>query len=126
LPNSPAAKIWRPLLPRDDPFAVAVFDFRHSSVRWYNCRVSRDYLRILWDAPDDPDGNVQHVAEHGLDLEDVEEVLENPTGRGRSESTQRPCVWGYTREGVYIIVVYDEIDEDTIRVVTAYEVPESN
>jgi hypothetical protein len=35
-------------------------------------------FRILWDDPDDPDGNVQHVAEH----------------------------------------------EDTIRVVTAYEVPD--
>jgi hypothetical protein len=23
-------------------------------------------FRILWDEPDDPDGNVQHIAEHGL------------------------------------------------------------
>jgi DNA-binding phage protein len=23
-------------------------------------------FRILWDDPDDPDGNVQHIAEHGL------------------------------------------------------------
>ena len=27
-------------------------------------------------------------------------------------------------EGLYILVVYEEIDEDSIRVVTAYEVPE--
>ncbi len=39
-------------------------------------------------------------------------------------SSGRPCVWGYTLEGIYIIVVYEEIDEDTIRVVTAYEVSE--
>jgi uncharacterized DUF497 family protein len=45
--------------------------------------------------------------------------------RGTSASAGRPCVWGYTLEGIYIIVVYEEIDEDTIRVVTAYEVPES-
>ena len=32
-------------------------------------------FRILWDDPDDPDGNVQHIAEHGLEIEDVEEVL---------------------------------------------------
>ncbi len=82
------------------------------------------FLRIFWDDPNDPDGNVQHIAEHGLDLEDVEEVLENPTARGRSASTDRPCVWGYTIEGIYIIVVYESIDDDTVRVVTAYEVPE--
>jgi len=82
-------------------------------------------FRILWDEPDDPDGNVQHIAEHGLAIEDGEEVLSNPTSEGMSASTGRPCVWGYTLEGIYIIVVYDEIDQDTIRVVTAYEVPES-
>jgi hypothetical protein len=59
-----------------------------------------------------------------LSIEDVEEVLENPTSEGTSGSTGRSCVWGYTLEGLYIIVVYDEIDEDTIRVRTAYEVPE--
>jgi uncharacterized DUF497 family protein len=82
-------------------------------------------FRIIWDEPDDPDGNVQHIAEHGLTIDDVEEVLANPISEGTSASTGRPCVWGYTLEGIYIIVVYEEIDEDTIRVVTAYEVPES-
>ena len=82
-------------------------------------------FRILWDEPDDPDGNVQHIAEHGLSIDDVEEVLTNPTSEGTSASTGRPCVWGYTLEGIYIIVIFEEIDEDTLRVVTAYEVPES-
>ncbi len=78
-----------------------------------------DIFRILWDEPDDPDGNVQHIAEHGLTIDDVEEVLSNSTSEGTSASTRGPCVWGYTLEGVYIIVVYEEIDQDTIRVVTA-------
>jgi uncharacterized DUF497 family protein len=60
-----------------------------------------------------------------LTIEDVEEVLSNPTSEGTSASSGRPCVWGYTLEGIYIIVVYEEIDQDTVRVVTAYEVPES-
>jgi hypothetical protein len=34
-----------------------------------------NFFRMLWDDADDPAGNVQHVAEHGLDIEDVEEVL---------------------------------------------------
>ncbi|MGH7171175.1 MAG: DUF4258 domain-containing protein [Gemmataceae bacterium] len=83
-----------------------------------------DIFRILWDDPDDPDGNVQHIGEHGLSIEDVEEALFNPTSEGTSASTGRPCIWGYTLESIYIIVVYDQLDPDTIRVVTAYEVPE--
>jgi uncharacterized DUF497 family protein len=81
-------------------------------------------FRILWDDPDDPAGNVQHLAEHGLSIEEVEEVLSDPSSEGKSASSGRPCVWGYTLEGMYIIVVYEEVDQDTIRVVTAYEVPE--
>jgi len=82
------------------------------------------YSSILWDADDDPEGNVQHLAEHGLDVEDVEWVLGAPSSKGASQSSGLPSVWGYTPDGTYIIVIYDEIDDDTIRVVTAYEVPE--
>lgn len=81
-------------------------------------------IRVIWDDPDDPNGNVQHIADHGLDIVDVEEVLANPTSEGVSQSTGRPCVWGYTLENDYIIVIYEEFDEDAIRVVTAYDVPE--
>jgi uncharacterized DUF497 family protein len=82
------------------------------------------FFRILWDNRDDPDGNVQHIAEHGLTIEDVEEVLSSPVSEGTSHSTGRPCVWGYTLKGIYIIVVFDEIDQDTVRVVTALCGPE--
>jgi uncharacterized DUF497 family protein len=82
------------------------------------------FFRILWDDPQDPKGNVQHIAEHGLDIEDVEEVWGSPTSEGVSASSGLPIVWGYTLERVYIIVVYEQIDQDTIRVVTAYPVPE--
>jgi uncharacterized DUF497 family protein len=84
-----------------------------------------NFLRILWDDPQDPSGNVQQLAEHGLDIDDVEEVLSSPSGRGVSSSSGLPVMWGYTLENVYIIVIYQRIDEDTIRVVTAYPVPES-
>ena len=50
-----------------------------------------------------------------LTIEDVEEVLANPTHESTSASTGRPCVWGYTLEGVYIIVVYEAVDAGTIR-----------
>ena len=32
-------------------------------------------VRIIWDVAEDPDGNVQHMAEHGITAEEVEEVL---------------------------------------------------
>jgi len=82
------------------------------------------FLSILWDEDDEPDGNVQHIAEHGLLIEDVEFVLENPVSESESGSTRRPCCFGYTSDGDFIIVIYEQVDEDTIYPVTAYEVPE--
>jgi hypothetical protein len=29
---------------------------------------------VAWDAEEDPDGNVQHIFEHGITMEEVEEV----------------------------------------------------
>ncbi len=82
------------------------------------------FLRVLWDSEDDPDGNVEHVLQHGVSPDDVEHVLSHAQSEGYSRSTGLPVAWGYTLDGRYVIVVYDRIDEDTIRVITAYEVPE--
>jgi uncharacterized DUF497 family protein len=82
------------------------------------------YSTIIWDEEDDPRGNVMHIAEHDLTVEDVEEVLAAPVSEGLSDSTGMPAVWGYVPDGRFIIVVFEEIDADTIRVITAYEVPE--
>jgi len=81
-------------------------------------------FQVIWDDDDQPDGNVQHIAEHGLTVEDVEHVLENPTAEGSSDSTGRPCCFGYTPGGDFIIVVYEQTGEEAIYPVTAYEVPE--
>jgi uncharacterized DUF497 family protein len=83
------------------------------------------FLQVVWDDEDQPDGNVQHITEHGLTMEDVEYVLENPTREGVSHSTGRPCCWGYTPGGDFVIVVYEEVDKDTIYPITAYEAVES-
>lgn len=82
------------------------------------------YSGIIWDEADDPQGNVLHVAEHDLTTDDVEEVLAAPVSEGRSKSTGYPAVWGHVPDGRFIIVVFEEVDSDTIRVITAYEVPE--
>jgi len=83
-----------------------------------------NFHAILWDPEEDPEGNVQHVEAHGISVEDVEWVLGAPASEGTSRSSGLPAAWGYTPAGEYIIVVYEQIDADTIRVVTAYEVPE--
>ena len=77
---------------------------------------------IIWN--DEPGENVDHIAEHGLLPEEVEHVLANHESGAESHSSGRPCVFGYTEDGRYIIVIYDEIDEDTVYPVTAYEVLE--
>lgn len=79
---------------------------------------------IIWDSADDALGNVQHIEAHGLSIEDVECVLGDPSSEGASRSSGLPAAWGYTPGGDYIIVIYEQVDADTIRVVTAYEVSE--
>lgn len=82
------------------------------------------HSRILWDDENDPDSNVEHIAQHDLTIEDVEYVLLNATDEGISRSTGLPVVWGYTQDGRYTIVVFQKLEEDLIRVITAYEVPD--
>jgi hypothetical protein len=79
----------------------------------------------LWDLDDDPEGNVMHIAEHGIAPIEVDEVLNNPIGHDISESSGRPLIFGYTAAGRLLVVVYEEIDEDYVYPVTAYELEES-
>ena len=72
---------------------------------------------IIWN------GNVDHIEEHGLTVEEVEYVLENPHHESISKSSGLPCVFGYTPDGTFIIVVYEQTEEG-IYPVTAYEVDE--
>jgi uncharacterized DUF497 family protein len=79
-----------------------------------------------WDLDDDTEGNVQHIAEHGLTKEEVEDVLSdsaNPTDE--SHSSGRPATFGWTKTGKHIIVVWEEVEEDPLTVypITAYETP---
>jgi uncharacterized DUF497 family protein len=84
----------------------------------------RDFDCILWDLDDDPDGNVQHIAKHGLTKEDVEDVFQSPQGTDISRSTGRPVVFGNTRGGRHIIVVYEITDAITAYPITAFDVPQ--
>ncbi len=65
---------------------------------------------IIWDLDDDPNGNVQHCAEHGVTKEEVEEVFQNATDADISRSSGRPVAFGDTSTGRHLMVVYEEID----------------
>ena len=78
---------------------------------------------VIWDLDDDPDGNVEHCAEHGVTKEEVEEVLDSATDHDVSRTSGRPVLFGDTLAGRHLMVVYEQIDDDTVYPVTAYEVP---
>ena len=79
--------------------------------------------QILWDLDDDPDGNVQHIAEHGITIEEVEDVLYAAEDFVASYSSGRPITFGETSTGKYLAIVFDVVEEDPLAVypVTAYE-----
>ena len=81
------------------------------------------YDTIIWDMDDDPDGNVQHCADHDISVAEVEDVIEDAIEKDFSRSSNRPVVFGNTRTGRHLMVVFDEIDAHTIYPVTACEVP---
>jgi uncharacterized DUF497 family protein len=79
---------------------------------------------VVWDLEDDPQGNVQHIAEHGVTADEVEEVLNDPAGEtGRSRSSGRPVTFGYTAAGRPLVVVWEIVEQDPLVIypVTAYE-----
>ena len=80
------------------------------------------WFDFIWD--DGEEGNVEHIAEHGLTPEDVEEVVQNPRSTDKSRSSGRPVATGYTPDGRYVFVVYELMDDVTVYVVSAYEVDE--
>ena len=82
------------------------------------------YIDIIWDLDDDPEGNVEHIAEHGITKDEVTEIVENPSGYETSRSSGRPIAFGRTTEGRLIYVVYEDVSEDVIYPVTAYEIEE--
>ena len=84
-----------------------------------------DDAQIVWDPDDDPDGNVQHIAENDLTVDEVEDVLLNPDNWTLiSRTSRRPITFGWTFTGRHIAVIWETVCDDPkmIQVRTAYEV----
>jgi hypothetical protein len=81
---------------------------------------------IIWDLPDDRDGNVAHLREHDVTMEEAEDVLQAPgSSRAVSRTSGLPTAFGWTSTGRHLAVVYELVDDGplTLRPVTAYDVP---
>jgi hypothetical protein len=74
----------------------------------------------LWD--DEEGGNVEHLAEHDLTPDDVENAFRTVYKHTKSRSSGRPALYSITPDGRTIIVAYEEIAEGLIYVYIAYEV----
>jgi hypothetical protein len=82
---------------------------------------------ILWDLEDDPDGNVQHIAEHDVTVDEVEEALSDPASTTVADKKigGRWVTTGTTADGRVLAVVWEAALEDplTIYPVTAFDAP---
>lgn len=77
------------------------------------------YFHFLW-TPDIED----HVAQHGITVEEFEEAVMNPLSTTVSESTGLPACFAWTATGKFIFCVYEELNDLLVIPVTAYEVEE--
>jgi uncharacterized DUF497 family protein len=77
------------------------------------------WLDVVW-VPG-KQGNIEHIVEHGITQDDVEEVVQDPDRQDTSRSSGRPIAFGYTSSGKYIAVVYEQLDDNTVYPITAYE-----
>lgn len=84
-------------------------------------------VQIIWDLPDDPDGNYCHILDgHDVTIEEVEEILLDPdSDKTFSRSSGYPMAFGWTSTGKYIAVVYEEVMSDPLilRPITAFPAP---
>lgn len=80
---------------------------------------------FVWDLADDPDGNVQHLAEHGVEQHEAEYVILHGV-RAISRSSGHVVSFAHTREGRYLAVVWERVGDDPliVRPITAYDAPE--
>jgi hypothetical protein len=83
--------------------------------------ISMVWFEFVWSHEED--GNVAHLAEHGLTPEDFEWVFMNYESEGVSRSTGRPIRFGETPDGRNVCIIFEWLEaEMVVYPVTAFEV----
>jgi len=68
-------------------------------------------------------GNVQHLREHDVTIDEAEEVLLDPeSSRAVSRSSGLPTAFGWTSTGRHLAVVYELVDEWAFDLAAGYGV----
>jgi hypothetical protein len=73
------------------------------------------HFEFLW-----IDETIAHIADNGLSTDDAENAMTRPYSTFESKSTGRDGVRGFALDGRRIAVIFEQIDELTVFVVTAY------
>jgi len=69
----------------------------------------------------DPETEEPHIYEHGVDEDEVHDILQNPIEDREAQNDARAAV-GQTRDGRYLRVIYKRDPEpDSVFVITAYD-----
>ena len=74
------------------------------------------YYLFVWDGE-----NEEHLAEHGVTVDEFVEVVCDPHRLEQSRSSDRWIAFGMTSTGRYLACVYEMFDETTVYAVTAFE-----
>ncbi len=78
-------------------------------------------IQVIWDLDDDPNGNVQHIPiNEYLTKDDVQHAVDNATWYGNSRTSERQRLIGPAENGLPLVLIYEQVDEDTMYPVTAY------
>lgn len=77
--------------------------------------VTMPHFEFIW-----TDGNIEHLADNGLEPEDAEAAMAKPDSKFESESSGRLGIRGRSVHGRRIAVIDEPVDELTVFVVTAY------
>ena len=75
--------------------------------------------QLEWD-----DENIQHIARHNVNPEEVEDVSFG-VHLSRRENDRRYVLSGQTAAGRYLVVVVEEVGKGLFRPITAFEMSES-
>jgi uncharacterized DUF497 family protein len=77
-----------------------------------------DAVAFEWD-----DSNIEHLARHGIDPDEIEELFEAPIvrRRGGTDAPDRFRVVGRTAAGRYLTIVYQQKAGNLIRPFTGWE-----
>lgn len=78
---------------------------------------SMPHVLFIWN-----DEIEEYIAQHGVTIEEFEEVVLNCKEVRTSHSSGRPIVFGPTATGKYLACVFEYVGKDQVIPVTAYEV----